>query len=137
LQERYGLAAVPPPPPGLTHGAALAAPPPSPGFVIGLTQAQGNQLEQVIHDEDNFLDVSLLAGAVNSAKAVCLVEIPLGQPVGTGFLIGPDLLLTNQHVLKKREYLGEAVARFDYAADSSGVACEGSVFELDDRFINP
>jgi len=54
--------------------------------------------------------------------------------VGTGFLIGPDLLLTNQHVLESKKHVENAVARFDYYVDSSGVANAGRLFEFDPEF---
>jgi|GEM_PF-2066749 len=78
-------------------------------------------LEQIIGSEDNFLDISVLAGAIYSAQAVGRIEIPEGRAIGTGFLVGPDLLLTNQHVLKNERSLEEAVIRFDYQNDLKGI----------------
>jgi V8-like Glu-specific endopeptidase len=62
------------------------------------------------------------------------VEQPQGNPLGTGFLIGPDLLLTNQHVLETKACLADAIARFGYAVDSSGVASEGHVIPIEPGF---
>lgn len=88
-------------------------------------------LEEIINSEDNFLDIHLLYGALYCAQAVARVELPRENAQGTGFLVGPDLLLTNQHVLKGKEYLEDAVVRFDYVADASGVVVrEGRVVEL-------
>lgn len=87
-------------------------------------------LETVLNTVDNFLDIQSLLGAVYSGQAVCRIEHPLGKALGTGFLLGPDLLLTNQHVLKNAGYLAEAVARFDYVKDASGVGSHGRTFEL-------
>jgi hypothetical protein len=51
-----------------------------------------------------------------------MIEVA-GQPRGTGFLIGPDLLLTAAHVIEARRWppnpLPEAWAHFDYAYDAS------------------
>lgn len=87
-------------------------------------------LETVLNTVDNFLDVQSLLGAVYSGQAVCRIEYPLGKARGTGFLLGPDLLLTNQHVIKSAEHLPETVARFDYVKDSSGVGSKGRVFHF-------
>jgi V8-like Glu-specific endopeptidase len=91
-------------------------------------------LERVITSEDNFLDIDLLVGALYSALAVCRIENPEGTAAGTGFLIGPDLVLTNQHVLKSREWLEEAVARFDHRLETGGVATPGRTFTFRSDF---
>jgi V8-like Glu-specific endopeptidase len=65
---------------------------------------------------------------------VARVEIPEGTPKGTGFLVGRDLLLTNQHVLKEKGCLEEAVARFGYMNDASGVASVGKVVPIQPDF---
>jgi V8-like Glu-specific endopeptidase len=87
-------------------------------------------LEEIIHSEDNFLDINFLYGAIYGAQAVCLIEIPKGEPVGTGFLINHDILLTNQHVIKNINYLEEAVARFEFLKDSSAVRSGGRVIKI-------
>ena len=92
-------------------------------------------LESIINSEDNFLDVSWLFGAIYSAQAVCRIEIPEGTPKGTGFLIGPTLVLTNQHVLKNEKYVKGAVARFDYRSDDTGIVSKpGRPFQFDPEF---
>ena len=85
------------------------------------TFADEEGLERVINSADNFLDVGLLAGAIYCAQAVGRIELPEGQAQGTGFLIGPNLVLTNQHVLKRQDDLGDAVMRFGYMADLLGI----------------
>ena len=89
----------------------------------------------MINDEDNFLDVAQLAGAVYSARAVCLIKSPKGEKRGTGFLIGPDLLLTVNHVLPSQKHLASAAAVFDYACDLNGVETPGREFSFTDFFF--
>lgn len=91
-------------------------------------------LETILGSEDNFLDVHLLRGALYCARAVGRVELPEGEAKGTGFLLGPDLLLTNQHVLREQAHLEEAVVRFDFQIDASGVAPKGTVLRLKPDF---
>jgi V8-like Glu-specific endopeptidase len=92
-------------------------------------------LESIINSEDNFLDVSWLFGAIYSARAVCRIELPEGTAKGTGFLIGPNLLLTNQHVLQNENYVKHAVARFDYRTDDTGIVSQpGRPFEFEPGF---
>ena len=51
-------------------------------------------------------------------------------------LVGPDLLLTNQHVLDSAELLEDARARFDYSLDEAGVAAAGRVFRFKKDFYH-
>ncbi len=102
-----------------------------PSFEVAITDdAAAEGLERLIGDETNFLDIYSLFGAIYSAQAVCLIERPEGMPQGTGFLVGPDLVLTNQHVLKSEKYGQAAVARFGHMLDATGVALPGQVFPL-------
>jgi V8-like Glu-specific endopeptidase len=91
-------------------------------------------LETVIPAEDNFLDVYLLGGAMYSAQAVCLIEVPPSAKA-TGFLVGPDLMLTARHVFGDADEVGRAVARFGYVADATGVAQPGRAFKIRPGFV--
>ena len=66
---------------------------------------------------------------------VCRVECPAGQAWGTGFLVGPDVVLTNWHVIDffRRNGLDPAgiVLRFDYKVLSDNVAVSpGKIWKL-------
>ncbi|AKJ08088.1 trypsin-like peptidase [Archangium gephyra] len=77
-----------------------------------------------------------------SERCVCRVEIP-GKDngwkgVGTAFLVGPEVVLTNKHVAN--EMLGGARVRFDYVRDGAGrvyalapdwLVCDSPITELD------
>jgi endonuclease G, mitochondrial len=49
---------------------------------------------------------------------------------GTGFLVGPELLLTNQHVLKSLELAENSLVQFDYEEDSTGNIPQTAIFKL-------
>jgi V8-like Glu-specific endopeptidase len=91
-------------------------------------------LEQVINSEGNFLDVDLLAGAIYCAQAVCRLETLDHRILGTGFLIGPDLLLSNQHVLERQADLSHTIAHFGCKNDSNRVEQPGRVVKLQTDF---
>ena len=56
-------------------------------------------LEKIIRQNNSFLDVVVWLDRLNAiVKQVCRVETPEGY--GTGFLVGPDVLLTNYHVVE-------------------------------------
>jgi V8-like Glu-specific endopeptidase len=117
---------------------AGAPPPPStdlpaePSFTAEVADESG--LELIVNSEDNFLDINALAAAIYCAQAVGRVELPQGTALGTGFLVAPNMLLTNQHVLKTKSYLSQAVVRFDYQLDAEGVASHGRVIAFDPDF---
>jgi hypothetical protein len=135
LRTDYGVTetVVRQPEPGKVAPSASKAAVSEPSFAVELRNEKG--LEAIINSEDNFLDISWLFGALYSAQAVCRIEIPEETPKGTGFLVGPDLLLTNQHVLKTRDHVEKASVRFDYRIDSTGVVSSpGRLFKLDPDF---
>ena len=136
LREDYQIAEAPVRQPDPQHAAPplAAVTVKAPDFTVVPTDEQG--LERVINSEDNFLDINLLAGAIYSAQAVCRVELPLGKPIGTGFLIGPDLVLTNFHVLRGLEDVRDAVVRFDFKSDPAQVSTPGHIFKLQADFYN-
>jgi len=72
------------------------------------------------------------------AKAgVARVECPEGTAVATGFLVGPDLLLTNQHVREGADFdksPRKVCVRFGYAR-AAGVADPGATYKLADDWL--
>jgi V8-like Glu-specific endopeptidase len=132
LGKDYHLAYEPPPeaaPPTVPVRADLAEQVRQPTFAPVVHDLSA--LERARTTEDNFLDIYQLLGAVHSAEAVGKVELSSEEPLGTGWLIGPDLLLTNHHVLPTEDHVAEAKVRFGFRKDSLGVAVEGQMVDLD------
>ena len=117
---------------------ALSPPtdPPAPADEPAFEPVVGDQaeLELIVNSEDNFIDIDMLAGAIYTAQAVGRIELPKGRAHGTGFLIGPDLMLTNYHVFKNKDVLKSAVVRFDYHANADGATTQGRVYEFQPDF---
>jgi Trypsin-like peptidase domain len=66
-------------------------------------------------------------------RRVCKVEID-GRALGTGFLVGPQVILTNWHVLREAEKAGNAGAlgfRFDYRVLTAGGRDPGKLVNID------
>ena len=74
-------------------------------------------LERVLDDPD-LKPLHWLAGGLRVAAAVGLVDGPLGN--GTGFLIAPWLLMTNNHVLPTADAAADACVRFGYQQQENG-----------------
>jgi V8-like Glu-specific endopeptidase len=70
---------------------------------------------------------------VRAESVVCRIESPEGVPVATGFLVGPDLVLTNQHVREKADFdkrPADARFRFGYRVREDRTTDGGTLHEL-------
>lgn len=78
----------------------------------------GAALEKV-HLEANFLPAGFLRVGAQKAKAVCRIPFRTSQGrfVGSGFLVAPGIIMTNNHVLDSAETALNAVAEFDFEMD--------------------
>lgn len=87
--------------------------------------ARGNQKatlatisqERIIGRSD-LLDLNYLEFAIAVARGVARVRLSDGA--GTGFLVGPGVLMTNNHVLPSPAVAASAYAQFDYQENSAG-----------------
>jgi hypothetical protein len=93
----------------------------------GLPLASG--LELLTTRGDPFMDTTRLAAfLIRAERQVCQVQCPTlnGMGHGTGFLVGPDLVLTCYHVVKGHLAEGfgadQVRVRFDYRCAADGTA---------------
>jgi endonuclease G len=90
-------------------------------------------LERVLDDPD-LRPVHWLAGGLRVASAVGMIRGPVG--IGTGFLVAPWLLMTNNHVLPSADAASGAEVRFGYQEQESGDIVGVTEVGLDpDRFF--
>lgn len=80
-------------------------------------------LERIIQGND--LDsINYLAKGTAAARSVCRIQLRDSKSnllgYGSGFLIGPGLLLTNHHVFGKPADAANSIADFNYELDVSG-----------------
>jgi len=85
----------------------------------------GRKLEDIVRDDGGFIDVIPWVERLDKLRTqICRIELPVNQAVGTGWLVGNDLLLTNWHVVRRvlagDKQPAEIVCRFDYATSSAG-----------------
>jgi endonuclease G len=72
--------------------------------------------ERVIKGDDT-LDINYLEKGVRASRSVCRVDIRSlveKEGYGTGFLIAPQILITNNHVLPNASYARNSKAEFNY-----------------------
>lgn len=90
-------------------------------------------LERVLGTSD-FLGISFLERGLQVARTVGRVSIRgrTGSPIGygTGFMVGPRLLITNNHVLGDASQAGDSVVEFDYFVRADGSPSTIKVFNL-------
>jgi hypothetical protein len=92
--------------------------------------------EATIREQD-FLPVWFLRAGFERARAVAHLEFGTREQtmVGTGFMVSPNLLLTNHHVFPRLELARNARVIFDYEDDEQGRQLSPSVFLAQpDRF---
>lgn len=94
------------------------------------------QLESIVKGRQRFIDIeAFLASASAIQTQVCRIEVTSKDGNGTGFLVGPDLVLTNFHVMepvfKGDARAGDVKCRFDYRQRPDGKTIrEGILFSL-------
>jgi V8-like Glu-specific endopeptidase len=82
---------------------------------------------------NNLKQISWIERGVQVCKSVCRVLTPNG--IGTGFLVGRGMIMTNNHVIGSRESAAASVIEFDYQQDGAGQLLPTFRYQLDpDRF---
>lgn len=80
----------------------------------------GLAIERIIGNNDLF-PIAYLDAGLNAARPVCRIEVrdSIGRILGhgTGFLVSPSLLLTNNHVLENEDVALSSLAQFNYELD--------------------
>jgi V8-like Glu-specific endopeptidase len=112
------------------------APIPVETLAYGSGRIAARDLEARVRAANPLLDVLVWRIELGKVEGrVCRVECPAGTAQGTGFLVGPDIVITNFHVMQRvisGEWKAEQVAlRLDYKvlADGAQVSA-GKTFKL-------
>jgi endonuclease G, mitochondrial len=81
-----------------------------------------NGFERIIGESD-LVSINFLARGLRAADAVCRLRMPGdgGGWLATGFLVGPNLMMTNNHVISSPAEASQAEAEFGYQHDQDGV----------------
>jgi endonuclease G, mitochondrial len=90
-------------------------------------------MERVIGETRDFLSVNFLMQGLQASRSVGRVVRKLGGgrvSYGTGFMVSPHLMLTNNHVLATAAQAAESMIEFDYQIDPSGTTLAVQQFNL-------
>ncbi|MFO0948976.1 MAG: trypsin-like peptidase domain-containing protein [Planctomycetota bacterium] len=85
---------------------------------VAATNAERDSLVkklEKISGKADFLPTRYLSDGLARARAVCRITGPMGM--GTGFLIGRGLIMTNNHVLANTSDAQASIAEFDFEQD--------------------
>ena len=81
------------------------------------------------------MPVNYLSRGQNVAKSVCRIEVKNEEDRriewGTGFMVSPILLITNDHVLKYQEFFRKTLIQFNYEDDDNFLPKKDVIFSLD------
>lgn len=95
-----------------------------------VADAEGGK-ESIFGKTVDFVDVAFFDRGRRVARAVTRIVARDGMAIGTGFLISPNLLLTNNHVMPSTQAAEGLLAEFDYERDIDGVPLKVTRFALD------
>lgn len=91
--------------------------------MVGTTERANALLERIIQGND-LVSINYLARGMLASRAICRIQLrDGGQNVlgfGTGFLVGPSVLMTNHHVFARALEARNSVADFDFELDVKG-----------------
>lgn len=94
------------------------------------------ELESIVLKSVKFEDVEeWRVQMIKNELCVCRVEIPVHEGIGTGFLLGADIIMTNYHVLEEviesHVPSSDVSLRFDYKQSAEGkVVAPGKEYRL-------
>lgn len=98
-------------------------------------EVANRQLERILKGND-LTDINYLARGLACARAVGRVVILRGKQLegyGTGFLIAPGVLMTNEHVLESAQLVESSLVEFEYERDANGTEKTPARFRLSGR----
>lgn len=94
----------------------------------GTAPLTGSALQQKIRSIDNTFDIGIWRAKLGEIEGqVCRIECPATVPLATGFLIGPNAIMTNYHVIEGIGNPADVRLRFDYKVANDGVAVGNGV----------
>lgn len=92
--------------------------------------ASATGAEKIWGQTIDFVDVIFFERGMRAARAVCRIISRSGQAIGTGFMISPRLLITNNHVIASAAAARSMLAEFEYERDDLGLPREVTRFAL-------
>ena len=82
----------------------------------------GNRIFEKIIDANNLLDIAYFSEGTRVSRAVGRIVLPVsgGNRLGSGFMVSPRVLMTNNHVLESEIQASNARIEFDFFTRDDG-----------------
>jgi len=102
-----------------------------------ITDPDFNLLERIINDSELMPVAFVLSGSTKTRSVGRIsVRSSAGRGYGTGFMVSPELLLTNHHVLGDTDTAARSFVQFDYYDKSPGDRASPQTFQFQpERFF--
>ena len=94
--------------------------------------AVGNQVLEQIISANNLLGVTFLLEGARMSRAIGRIALPVpgGKRLGTGFMVSPRVMMTNNHVLGDADEASRAAIEFDFFTREDGTTGPVTRFRL-------
>src|SRR5262249_34345639 len=113
-----------------------ASRPAPPTTAVQPLSAGNPELEKLVRDRSTILNFGeFLNKCALLTRRLCTIEIPEGDPSGTGWLVAADLLLTNYHVVESVHTGAAAAADVLLVFDRTNEAAEVTSCTLADNWL--
>lgn len=103
-----------------------------------IPEGDNTAFERIMGVSDIF-PINYLSRGVAAARSICKVQLYRGGRIpagaGSGFMVGPNLLLTNNHVIRSRQSAAQASAIFQYEMDEDFSLGRSAEFSITDEIF--
>lgn len=96
-------------------------------------------IDEKVIGTNNLRSISILERAIQVSRSVAHITIPSpdgNNGMATGFMIAPDIMMTNHHVFKSINDAKDAIIRFNYQIDLSGALLPVDEYQCDTTFFH-
>jgi len=84
---------------------------------MSLNKEKKNKAESLQGSTIDFMNIYFLDLGKAASRSIARIVFPNGSPEGTGFMVSPDLFLTNHHVINSKEDAAQFELEFNYEKD--------------------
>ncbi len=102
---------------------------------MSTTEGLATVTEKIV-GTNNLRSIAVLEKMTQISRSVVHITIP-GLGVATGFMIRPDVLMTNNHVFPTADDAKDAIIRFNYQIDLSGNFLPTDDYQCDVSLFHP